>query len=407
MRERTPDVETDRSAYLDYSATTPVDRRVIDTMLPYWTEGWGNPNSLYSQGRDAFRALEGARESFAAGLGAADPPEVIFTGCGTESDDAAVLGIARSGAAKGKGHHVVVSAIEHKGILEPAKLLAKQGFEVTYLKPREDGVVHPDDLRAVVSDETVLVSVMHVNNEIGTIAPIDELAAIAHEVGGYFHTDAVQSVGKVPFEARASGVDAASFSAHKIYGPKGVGALYLKRGTPFEPLLLGGGQENKKRSGTQNVAGAVGFAKALELMLEDLPGESARLTTLRDRVIEGITSSMPNTMVNGTMDAASHAPHIANIVIKGVEGESMLLQLDNRGIAVSTGSACSSGSLEPSHVLLAIGCPPELAHGSLRISLGRFTTPEEVEYLIEALPPIVERLRAMSPVYAKMFGDQS
>jgi cysteine desulfurase len=400
-------VETERSAYLDYSATTPVDRRVIDAMMPYWMEGWGNPNSLYRQGRDAFRALEAARESFAAGLGAGDPAEVIFTGCGTESDNAAVLGIARSGAAKGKGRHVVVSAIEHKGILEPAKLLSKQGFEVTYLKPREDGVVYPDDLRAVVSDDTVLVSIMHVNNEIGTIAPIAELAAVTHEVGGYFHTDAVQSVGKVPFDAAALGVDAAAFSGHKIYGPKGVGAMYLKRGTPFEPLLIGGGQENKKRSGTQNVAGAVGLAKALELMLVDLPGETARLRALRDRVVEGITSSMPNTMVNGTMAEASHAPHIANVVIKGVEGESMLLQLDNRGIAVSTGSACSSGSLEPSHVLLAIGCPPELAHGSLRISLGRFTTAEEVEYLIEVLPPIVERLRAMSPVYAKMFGDQA
>ncbi len=400
-------METERSAYLDYSATTPVDRRVIDAMMPYWTEGWGNPNSLYRQGRDAFRALEAAREESASGLGAANPTEVIFTGCGTESDNAAVLGIARAGAAKGKGKHVVVSAIEHKGILEPAKLLSKQGFEVTYLKPRQDGIVYPEDLRAAVSDDTVLVSIMHVNNELGTIAPIAELAAVTHEVGGYFHTDAVQSIGKVPFDAAASGVDAASYSAHKIYGPKGVGALYLKRGTPFEPLLIGGGQENKKRSGTQNVAGAVGFAKALELMLVDLPGEAARLTTLRDRVVEGITSSMPNTMVNGTMEAGSHAPHIANVVIKGVEGESMLLQLDNRGIAVSTGSACSSGSLEPSHVLLAIGCPAELAHGSLRISLGRFTTAEEVEYLIEVLPPIVERLRAMSPVYAKMFGDQS
>ncbi len=400
-------METERSAFLDYSATTPVDQRVIDAMMPHWTEGWGNPNSLYRQGRDAFRVLEAARESFAAGIGAANPTEVIFTGCGTESDDSAVLGIAHAGMAKGKGRHVVVSAIEHKGILEPAKLLSKQGFDVTYLKPREDGLVYPEDLRAVVSDETVLVSIMHVNNEIGTIAPIAELAAVTHEVGGYFHTDAVQSIGKVPFDAAAVGIDAASFSAHKIYGPKGVGALYLKRGTPFEPLLIGGGQESKKRSGTQNVAGIVGFAKALELMLEDLPAETVRLTALRDRVVAGITGSMPNTMVNGTMDAASHTSNIANIVIKGVEGESMLLQLDNRGIAVSTGSACSSGSLEPSHVLLAIGCPAELAHGSLRISLGRFTTAEEVEYLIEVLPPIVERLRAMSPVYAKMFGDES
>ena len=404
---RDPDVDTERSAYLDYSATTPVDQRVIDAMMPHWTEGWGNPNSLYRQGRDAYRALESARESFATGIGAANPTEVIFTGAGTESDNAAVLGIARAGKARGKGNHVVVSAIEHKGILEPADLLSKQGFDVTYLKPREDGVVYAEDLRAVVSEDTVLVSVMHVNNEIGTIAPISELAAVAHEVGGYFHTDAVQSLGKVPFDAAGFGIDAASFSAHKMYGPKGVAALYLKRGTPFQPLLIGGGQESKKRSGTQNVAGAVGFAKALELMLQEMPSETLRLTALRDRVIDGITGSMPNTMVNGTMEAGSHAPHIANIVIKGVEGESMLLQLDNRGIAISTGSACSSGSLEPSHVLLAIGCPAELAHGSLRISLGRFTTPDQVEYLIEVLPAIVERLRAMSPVYAKMFGDKS
>ncbi|HEX9093036.1 MAG TPA: cysteine desulfurase family protein [Coriobacteriia bacterium] len=392
-----------RGAYLDYAATTPVDPRVVEAMLPFFSERYGNPNSLYALGRDAYRALEATRESMAAAIGAAVPSELIYTGAGTEADNAAVLGISEAGRARGKGSHVVVSAFEHHAVLEPAKQLGKRGFEVTVLKPREDGLIHAEDLEAVLRDDTVLVSVMHANNELGTLQPVADLAAAAHAKDAYFHTDAIQSLGKVEWNAQALGVDAASFSAHKIYGPKGVGALYLKRGTPFDALLVGGGQESKKRSGTQNVAGVVGFAKALELMDAERASEAPRLTALRERVIDGILA-MENSQLNGGRDVP-RVPGIANLVLKGVEGESMLLQLDNKGIAVSTGSACSSGSLEPSHVLLSIGCPAEIAHGSLRVTVGRFTTAEDVEYLLEVLPPIVERLRAMSPVYAKMFGS--
>jgi cysteine desulfurase len=391
-----------RTIYLDYAATTPVDERVVEVMLPYLTERYGNPNSLYALGRDAYRALEASRESFAAAIGAANPAEVIFTGAGTESDNAALLGIARAAKARGKGDHVVVSSFEHHAILEPLHRLAKEGFQVIELKPREDGIVYAEDLRAVLTDSTVLVSVMHANNELGTVQPIKELAAAAHEVNAYFHTDAIQALGKVDWNAVDLGVDAASFSAHKIYGPKGVGALYLKRATPFEVYMMGGGQENKKRSATQNVGGAAAFAKALELMLAERETEGPRQTALRERVIDGILQ-MPNTALNGGRDVP-RLPGTANLVIKGIEGEAMLLQLDNKGIAVSTGSACSSGSLEPSHVLLSIGLKPEIAHGSLRVTVGRFTTSEDVDYLLEVLPPIVERLRAMSPVYAKMFG---
>jgi cysteine desulfurase len=371
-------------------------------MLPFFSEHYGNANSLYALGRDAYRALEDARERFAAIINA-QPTEVIFTGAGTESDNAAIVGIATAAKARGKGSHIIVSGFEHHAVLRPAESLAKRGFELTVLNPREDGIVYAEDLRAVMRDDTVLVSVMHANNEIGTVAPIKELAAVAHEKGAYFHTDAIQALGKLAWDAVDLGVDAASFTAHKIYGPKGVAALYLKRGTPFEPLLMGGGQENKKRSATQNTAGIAGFVKALEIMVEEREAETPRLTALRDRVIEGVLA-MPNSLLNGGRDVP-RLPHIANVVLKGVEGEAMLLQLDNKGIAVSTGSACSSGSLEPSHVLLSIGCPAEIAHGSLRISVGRYTTTEDIEYFLEVLPPIIERLRAMSPVYAKMFGS--
>jgi cysteine desulfurase len=393
-----------RETYLDYAATTPVDQRVVDAMLPFFTERYGNPNSLYALGRDSYRALEGAREAMAAAIGAAAAPELIFTGAGTEADNSAVIGIAEAAKARGKGSHVVVSAFEHHAILEPAKRLGKHGFEVTTVKPREDGIVYAEDLKAVLRDDTVLVSVMQVNNELGTLQPVRELAEATHERAAYFHTDAIQALGKVAWDAQDLGVDAASFSAHKIYGPKGVGALYLKRGTPFEAQLIGGGQESKRRSGTQNVAGVVGFAKALEIMDAEREVENPRLTALRERVIDGILA-MENTQLNGGREVP-RVPGIANLVLKGVEGEAMLLQLDNKGIAVSTGSACSSGSLEPSHVLLSIGCPPEIAHGSLRVTVGRFTTADDVEYLLEVLPPIVERLRSMSPVYERMFGKK-
>jgi cysteine desulfurase len=390
--------------YFDTAATTPVDERVLEAMLPFFTERFGNANSLYATGRDAYRALEEARESVAAGIGAESPNEVIFTSGGTESDNAALVGLMARLAPDGGGH-MVVSAYEHHAVLEPAHYLEKRGHELTLVKPRDDGHIDPDDVSEAMRPNTKLVSVMHANNEIGTINPIAQIAEVAHAAGALMHTDACQTLGKVPFDVSVLGVDAASFSSHKIYGPKGFGALYLRKRTPFEAYQKGGGQEFKKRSGTQNTPGAAGFAKALEIMIAEQATEIPRLTALRDKLIDGVTSSLENTVPS--VSTGERLPHIASLLIKGVEGEAMLLQLDNLGIAVSTGSACSSGSLEPSHVLLSIGCPPEIAHGSLRISMGRYTTEEQVDYFLEIFPPIVERLRAMSPVYQRMFGAAS
>ncbi len=394
---------TDRRVYLDYAATTPIDERVLESMMPFLTTAYGNANSLYSTGREAYSALEDARERIAKLIGADHPNEIQFTGCGTESDNAALLGIVSRKSPQ--GGHVIVSSFEHHAILEPAHALEKRGYEVTYLAPRKSGHIAVEDVEAALRDDTVLVSIMHGNNEIGTVQPIAEIARVAHARGALMHTDAAQTLGKIPFDVNELGIDAATFSGHKIYAAKGIGALYLRRGTPFEPLLRGGGQEFKKRSGTQNVPGAVGLARALELMVEDHEEESLRLSTLRDKVIEGVTSRLENTVA--TTLTEPRLPNIASLLIKGVEGEAMLLQLDAKGIAVSTGSACSSGSLEPSHVLLSIGVPPEIAHGSLRISLGRFTTEEDIDYFLEVFPPIVERLRSMSPVYEKMFGSSA
>jgi cysteine desulfurase len=389
--------------YFDYAATTPVDERVLEAMMPFFSVRYGNANSLYALGRDAYRAVESARESVAKSINAASPDEVIFTSGGTESDNTALHGVLSKVAPDG-GAHLIVSAFEHHAILEPSHWLEKHGYEVTVLQPRKSGHIHPDDLRAAMKPNTKLVSIMHANNEIGTINPIKELAAIAHDGGALFHTDGAQTLGKIPFDVQELGVDAASFSSHKIYGPKGFGALYLKKRTPFNAYQRGGGQEFKKRSGTQNTPGAAGFAKALELMLEDQAAETVRLRGLRDKLIDGVLSSLENTQC--TTSVEPRLPHIASLLINGVEGEAMLLQLDNKGIAVSTGSACSSGSLEPSHVLLCIGVPAEIAHGSLRVSLGRFTTEADIDYFLEVFPPIVERLRAMSPVYQRMFGKK-
>lgn len=389
------------NVYFDYAATTPVDERVVQAMLPFFSERFGNANSLYALGRDAYRALEDARERFATAIGAAKPNEILFTGAGTESDNAALVGIINRIAPDG-GAHLIVSAYEHHAILEPAEWLAKHGHELTVLKPRADGHIHAEDLRAAMRPNTKLVSIMHGNNEIGALNDIAALSEIAHEGGALMHTDAAQTLGKVPFNVTTLGVDSASFSAHKIYGPKGVGGLYLKQGTRFDPILKGGGQEFKKRSGTQNVAGIMGFTVALELMIAEQSTEVPRLAALRDRLFDGVTSVLENT--EATAPGGERLPNIAHLLIKGVEGEAMLLQLDAKGIAVSTGSACSSGSLEPSHVLLSCGVPQEVAHGSLRLSIGRFTTDAEIDYFLEVFPPIVERLRSMSPVYARMFG---
>ena len=386
--------------YLDYSATTPVDERVLEAMMPYFTQEFGNANSLYSLGRDAFRTLEAARESIAKNIGAEKPSEVIFTSGGTESDNAALIGVLNKIAPEG-GAHIISSAYEHHAILEPLAWLEKHGYEVTLVKPHTDGHVYAEDIEAAMKPNTKLVTVMHANNEIGAVNDIKAIAEVAHKHGALMHTDAVQSIGKVPFNAAETGIDLASFSSHKIYGPKGIGALYMKAGTRFDPIIKGGGQEKRRRSGTQNVAGAVGFARALEIMMEEFDTENARLAALRDSAIEQITARLENT--EASINSGDRLPNIAPLLIKGVEGESMLLQLDNLGFAVSTGSACSSGSLEPSHVLLSIGVPQEVAHGSLRISVGRHTTQQDIDDLVEALVPIVERLRAMSPVYTRMF----
>jgi cysteine desulfurase len=383
------------TVYLDYAATTPVDERVVEAMLPYLGERFGNPNSLYGLGREAHAALEDARASLARSLGAGSAQEIVFTGNGTEADNAALVGIAR-GAGRSAGH-VIVSSYEHHAVLAPAAFLSRSGFEVQYVSPRQDGLVYPEDLRALLRDDTVLVSVMHANNELGTVNPVRDLAALSHESGALFHTDAAQTLGKIPFDVETLGVDAASFSAHKVYAPKGMGALYLRAGTPFEPYLMGGGQESKRRSGTQNVAGAVAMARAVEIMLDEQPTEMTRLAELRDRLLEGLRGQIEEVTLNGSPE--ERLPNIVNVLVAGVEGESMLLHLDNAGFAVSTGSACSSASLEPSHVLMAIGCPKESAHGSLRVSVGRFTTREDVDSFLAALPPVVEKLRAMSPAY--------
>ncbi|MCL2403210.1 MAG: cysteine desulfurase, partial [Coriobacteriia bacterium] len=358
---------------------------------------------LYQVGRDAYHALEAARETIANGIGAARPSEIIFTSGGTEADNAAFISVLRRIAPD--GGHLIASAYEHPGILNLVKSLGKQGYDISLLQPDADGLISVEALEEAMRDDTKIVSIMHSNNEIGSINDIAALVKVAHAHGALFHTDAVQSLGKVPFNVQELGVDMASFSAHKIYGPKGVGALYLRRGISFDPIFKGGGQEGRRRSGTQNVAGAVGFAKALELCLEEMEAETARLSALRDKIAKRVTESLENTQT--TISGDSRLPGIVSLLINGVEGESMLLQLDNQGYAISTGSACSSGSLDPSHVLLAIGVKKEIAHGSLRVSLGRFTTEEDVDGFVDTLIPIVERLRAMSPVYQRYFGKDS
>ncbi|MDO8949503.1 MAG: cysteine desulfurase family protein [Actinomycetota bacterium] len=394
---------SDTRIYLDNAATTKTDPRVVAAMEPFFTETYGNPNSLHTEGRAAHSALENARERVRASLNAERPDEVLFTSGGTESDNAALIGLMTAGGRT--SGHLIVSAFEHHAILEPAEWLAKHGFDVSLVKPDTDGVVSVAALEKLLRDDTVLVSIMHGNNELGTVQPIAELAAAAHGRGALFHSDAAQTLGKLDIDVQALGVDAMSFSGHKFYGPKGVGVLYLKKGLRFAPYLMGGGQEFRKRSGTQNVPGAQGFATALELMDADRVSETIRLTALRDRLEAAAVARLENAYVNGAN--VSRMPHITSLIVKGVEGEAMLLHLDAKGIAVSTGSACSSGSLTASHVLLAIDCPQEIAHGSLRLSMGRFTTEAEIDYFVDSLVPIVERLRSMSPVYDKMFGAQS
>ncbi len=376
---------------MDHSATTPVDPAVKEAMLPYFSEKFGNPSSIYSIGREARRAIEESRQKIADLLGA-KKDEIIFTGSGTESDNLAIKGLAYKN--RKKGDHIITSSIEHHAVLNACKYLETQGFSVTYLPVSREGFVNPADVEKAITPKTILITIMYANNEIGTIQPIEEIGRIAKEKSIPFHTDAVQTAGKIPVNVDDLGVDLLSISAHKIYGPKGAGALYIRKGIRIEPLLHGGGHERNLRSSTENVAGIVGFAKAAELARERL-AEEQKITSLRDSLIRGVLE-IKDSYLNG--HPAKRLPHNANFRFSYIEGESLVLNLDMKGIAASTGSACSSTSLEPSHVLLAIGLRPEEAHGSLRLTLGLGNTKEDVDYVVSVLPEIVDKLRAMSPL---------
>ncbi|MCX9075870.1 MAG: cysteine desulfurase NifS [Candidatus Methanoperedens sp.] len=380
-----------RLVYMDHSATTPVDPAVAEAMAPYFSEKFGNPSSLYTIGREARRAIEEARQKVADLIGA-KKEEIIFTGSGTESDNLAIKGLAYKN--RKKGDHIITSSIEHHAVLHTCKYLEAQGFRVTYLPVSNQGLVNPADVEKAITPKTILITIMHANNEIGTIQPIEGIGKIAGEKNIPFHTDAVQTAGKIQINVETLGVNLLSLSAHKIYGPKGVGALYLKKGTVVEPLLHGGGHERNIRSGTENVPGIVGFGKAAELAKERLP-EEMRLSALRDSLIKGILE-IKDSYLNGHPE--ERLPNNVNVRFSYIEGESMVLNLDMKGVAASTGSACSSTSLEPSHVLLAIGLKPEDAHGSLRLTLGRGNTKEDVDYVVSVLPDIVNKLRMISPL---------
>lgn len=379
--------------YLDYAATTPTDSDVVDAMMPYFTERFGNPSSLYSCGREAKQAIEGAREKVAQVIGAR-PDEIIFTSGGTESDNFALEGVAF--ANEKKGNHIITTSIEHHAVLEPAKFLEKRGFQVTYLPVDQYGLVDPDDVKKAITDKTVLVSVMYANNEVGTIEPIAEIGKAVKEKGVFFHTDAVQAIGAIPVNVDELNVDLLSLSAHKFYGPKGVGALYVRKGTRMVRFLHGGDQERRRRASTENVPGIVGLGKAIEIAQAQMEKKAKQLAKLRDKLIKGLFEKIERIRLNG--HPTRRLPNNVNVCIEAVEGESMLLNLDAKGVCISTGSACSSATLEPSHVLVALGVPLETAHGSLRFTLGRHTTAEDIDYVLEVLPPIVKMLRAMSPL---------
>ncbi|MBP7067810.1 MAG: cysteine desulfurase NifS [Methanothrix sp.] len=377
--------------YMDHSATTPVAPEVLAAMLPYFGEKFGNASSLHRSGREAKEALEDSREKVAALLGAR-AEEIIFTSGGTESDNLALKGIARKNRKHGK--HIITTQIEHPAILETCRALEKDGFEVTYLPVTGEGLVELSTLEASIRPDTILISVMHANNEVGTIQPLEEIGRLAAERDIYLHSDAVQSVGKIPVDVDDLGVDLLSLSAHKLYGPKGVGALYIRKGTKLESIIQGGGHERRLRSGTENISGIVGLARAAELAEESMQREAERLTSLRDRLAELVLGKVKEAWINGTMK--KRLPGNLNFGFRYVEGESLLLFLDSKGICVSTGSACSSHKLEPSHVLMSLGLKAEECHGSLRITLGMSNTLDEVEYVAESIVEAVERFRVIS-----------
>jgi len=382
-----------KQIYLDYAATTPTHPEVVKAMLPYFTEAFGNPSGIYTYGQEAKGAIEEARSKVANLIGARDE-EIVFTSGGTEADNFALKGVAF--ANQNKGNHIITSSIEHHAVMETGKFLEGIGFRVTYLPVDGYGLVDPDDVRKAITDKTILISVMHANNEVGTMEPITEIGKIAKETGIYFHTDAVQTVGHIPVNVNELGVDLLSMSAHKLYGPKGVGALYIRKGTKLVSHMHGGGQERERRASTENVPGIVGFGQAAELAQQEMSEEANRLAYLRDQLIKGLQERIDHIRLNG--HPLRRLPNNVNVSVDFVEGESMCLNLDLEGVCVSTGSACSSSSLEPSHVLLAMGLPPEQARGSLRLTLGKWTTEEEIARVVEVLPRIVTRLRAMSPL---------
>lgn len=384
-----------KQIYLDYNATTPLDERVLEAMLPYLKNKYGNASSVHHFGRDAKTALEQSRERVAAIIGA-EPSEIYFTSGGTESDNIAVKGVAHY--LRKKRDHVITSAIEHHAVLEAVKFLGKEGYLTDFLGTDKEGIVSADALRSKVTDKTSIVSIMMANNEVGTIQGIKTLAAVTHEKGALFHTDAVQAMGKIKVDVNDLGVDLLAMSAHKFYGPKGVGVIYIRKGVKITPLAHGGHHEKGRRPGTENVAGIVGLAAALELAENLREGEHERLSELAGFFIDGVQKRVPNVYLNGPREH-KRVPSTINLSFEYIEGESIILSLDMKGIGVASGSACTSGSLEASHVLTAMSVPVELAQGSIRFSLGRYTTKEDLDYTINALPEIIERLRAMSPLY--------
>jgi cysteine desulfurase len=385
-----------KRVYLDYAATTPPHPKVIEAMLPFFSEVWGNPSSIHACGQEARSAVEEAREKV-AGLIGANGDEIFFTSGGTEADNWALKGI--TSANHKRGNHIITSSVEHHAILETCKHLEEQGFSVTFLPVDHYGMVDPDNVKKAITPKTVLISIMHANNEVGSIQPIAQIGKIAKAAGIYFHADAVQTIGHIPVDVNKLRVDMLSISAHKLYGPKGIGALYIRAGTKIEPLLQGGGQEKKMRSGTENVPGIVGFGKAVELAQEEMDEEARRISKLRDTLVKNILEKIDHTRLNG--HPTKRLPNNANVSLEFVEGEAVCLNLDLAGICAATGSACTSESMEASHVLLAMGLGPELARSSLRFSFGKWSTEEDVDYVLEKLPAIVSRLRSISPLAKK------
>ncbi len=391
-----------KSIYLDNAATTKLDDEVLQEMMPYLRENYGNASSIYKLGRESRKAVEDAREKIAKILNC-KPNEIYFTAGGSESDNTAIKGIAK--ANKEKGNHIITSKIEHPAVLETCKQLEKEGFEITYVSVDENGIVNLDELKKSIKPTTILITIMFANNEIGTIQPIEKIGKIAKENNIYFHTDAVQAVGNIEIDVEKLNIDSLSLSGHKFYGPKGIGALYVRTGIKFEKFISGGHQERNKRAGTENVAGIVGMGKAIELAYSNLDEHNKKIKELRDYYVEQVKEKIPYIKINGHIE--KRLPGNSNISFRFIEGESLLLNLDLKGICASSGSACTSGSLDPSHVLLAIGLPHEIAHGSLRISIGKYNTKEEIDYLIESLVEIVNRLREMSPLWEKFIEEEN